>query len=70
MAQRDYEKNPIVVEATVRVYIYEPIDNIEAHLERAMTTRREQAIDLVLDATGAGSAGLDEYVLRSYQFVS
>ena len=71
MSERDYEKDPIIVEATIRVYIYHKVDNIEGRLERAAESlsNQENALSLVTDAIGEADAGLDDFVLTGYRFV-
>ena len=71
MTKRDYEKDPIIVEATIRVYIYESVDNLEGRLERATErlSNQEKAMEFITDAVGSDSAGLDEFILTGYKFV-
>ena len=71
MAERDYEKDPIIVEATIRVYIYNKVDNIEGRLEKATErlSNQENALSLVTDAIGEADAGLDDFILTGYSFV-
>ncbi len=65
MSERDYENDPIVVEATIRVYVYEDVDNIKGKLKAAadLLSNQETALELVTDAVGEVGTGLVDFVL-------
>lgn len=63
MAARNFERDPIVVEVKVRLFIYKDIPNLKKRLDGIVNDSQEQLFDLL--AIG-GYSGLDEV---SYEIV-
>ena len=60
-SERDYEKDPIVLRATIEVYIYEPIENLKERVEHF--NRRKDVMEAALLLVGqyfTDDCGLNE----------
>lgn len=61
MAERNYEKEPIVLRATIEIFVYEPLINIDQRLKSF--TERSDCQEAALNFVGgffSDSCGLNE----------